>query len=67
MGFNQTINSRIVELVSKNQTNIYILVILLLIMMVGTKIALNINPIYAPMGTVGGLIFGMNLTYHIFQ
>lgn len=67
MGFNQRIDSRIVELLSKNQKNIIILAILLLIMMVGTKIASNINPIYTPMGTLGGLILGLNITYHIFQ
>lgn len=67
MGFTQKFNLRIVELVSKNHKNIRILAILLLIMTAGTKIALNIDPVYAPMGTVGGLIFGMNLTYHIFQ
>jgi len=67
MGFIIKFNSRVVELLSKNQKNIRILAIILLIMMVGTKLASNINPIYTPMGTVGGLIFGMNLTYHIFQ
>ncbi|MDA0525359.1 hypothetical protein [Methanococcoides alaskense] len=67
MVFTQKFNLRIVELVSKNQKNIRILAILLLIMTAGTKIALNIDPVYAPMGTVGGLIFGMNLTYYIFQ
>jgi hypothetical protein len=67
MGYILNFNSRVVELLSKNQTNIRILAIILLIMMVGTKIASNINPIYTPMGTLGGFIFGMNLTYHIFQ
>ncbi|MCD4821158.1 MAG: hypothetical protein K8R11_03620 [Methanococcoides sp.] len=67
MDFTQRFNLRIVELVSKNQKNIRILAILLLIMTAGTKLALNIDPVYAPMGTVGGLIFGMNLTYYIFQ
>ncbi|WP_305063766.1 hypothetical protein [Methanococcoides sp.] len=67
MGFILKFKSRVVELLSKNQKNIRILAILLLIMTAGTKIALNIDPVYAPMGTVGGLIFGMNLTYYIFQ
>lgn len=67
MGFNQRIDSRIIELVSKNQKNINILVILLFIIIVGTKIASSINPIYTPMGALGGLIFGLNITYHIFQ
>jgi len=67
MGFDQRIDSRIIELVNKNQKNINILVMVLFIMMVGTKIASNINPIYTPMGALGGLIFGLNITYHIFQ